>query len=752
MRLAFQLVVVTIDASREASAIRDEGLAHAAGASPTVSMDEDVPPAVPNSPRQRHLQISTDEVLKHIEKSPFDLITTLTLIGVAVAFILFVIAYCCFCRKWCRQRRAIRVHGRTEYHFRTVVQAQCIRHEEIVKMYETVKGDKKNAERLKNAFTAYESSWLTFQAKELEHEGVTNRFKHLGSKRFRPTNFFCCLCCCCRKNLRMSYDQMKDVSISRATAEVVLELALEKRRTLLNLITSDVAQANEKDVIPEFVDTNEAYFVVPLNHMTHPYLNKLRILPHGALGSESTPPAEINAVICDIISTSVAMDGRLVSRKQASPSEQHNAELYFWLKVGTLPYEVKHYFTQFSTVEQVSTKAKLHEYDVGKIVIHASFPKLDKNASTSVHMIAQTFAAIIQQYCRGKQSKVIPPRSPLRLTTFDDERFVCNDELLGYMPLITLSALSLALTRLPFEQLEDLGDHIDLCVLSSRDVLLYEKALEKKKNALRPLEVTDVENKQVAQKYGRFQWITKHTTKEDRLARLSAFFDTQNAIWNGGYIANTREMQFRGLRAMIDNTSFMVSADALAVQKLRSGMLNVHSDTKYTFYSGNIAKGLTVMEISARRAEEGNQVVSVNAASAYHCGGGVLTGGRHALEEAWCMTSTLLRSLLRATYLGHKLGLSQTVATMQAKKRGPRGKATYVKKEFELHIPVDGCVLSPRVEVFRQQYMDGYKFMDRPVELAGVVSVAAFNKNPAVTDSPLDAPKNEEVPKITRGK
>jgi hypothetical protein len=36
----------------------------------------------------------------------------------------------------------------------------------------------------------------------------------------------------------------------------------------------------------------------------------------------------------------------------------------------------------------------------------------------------------------------------------------------------------------------------------------------------------------------------------------------------------------------------------------------------------------------------------VNAASAYHLGGGILTGGRHALEESWCAVSTLLKGMI----------------------------------------------------------------------------------------------------------
>ena len=37
-----------------------------------------------------------------------------------------------------------------------------------------------------------------------------------------------------------------------------------------------------------------------------------------------------------------------------------------------------------------------------------------------------------------------------------------------------------------------------------------------------------------------------------------------------------------------------------------------------------------------QEALRGQKVVAVNAASAYHAGGGFQTGGRHALEEAMC--------------------------------------------------------------------------------------------------------------------
>ena len=45
------------------------------------------------------------------------------------------------------------------------------------------------------------------------------------------------------------------------------------------------------------------------------------------------------------------------------------------------------------------------------------------------------------------------------------------------------------------------------------------------------------------------------------------------------------------------------------------------------------------------------KVVAVNAASAYHAGGGFSTGGRHALEEAMCVQSSLYESLERGVSL-----------------------------------------------------------------------------------------------------
>merc|ERR1719440_1890150 len=66
-----------------------------------------------------------------------------------------------------------------------------------------------------------------------------------------------------------------------------------------------------------------------------------------------------------------------------------------------------------------------------------------------------------------------------------------------------------------------------------------------------------------------------------------------------------------------------------------------------------IEKGI-VFEVATKAAREGKCVVAVNAASAYHTGGGYKTGGRHALEEAMCVQSTLYPSLLSAARLAEQ--------------------------------------------------------------------------------------------------
>jgi len=116
----------------------------------------------------------------------------------------------------------------------------------------------------------------------------------------------------------------------------------------------------------------------------------------------------------------------------------------------------------------------------------------------------------------------------------------------------------------------------------------------------------------------------------------------------------------------------------------------------------------------------------VNAGSAYSSGGGFRNGGRHALEESMCVQSTLFLSL-------HE-------AAKQAKRAGLEAPpwATPIRK-WQMHIPEDGAVLSPHVEVFRENFLQGYAFADEATSLEAIVSMAMPNWNFRVADGPLDA-------------
>lgn len=131
-----------------------------------------------------------------------------------------------------------------------------------------------------------------------------------------------------------------------------------------------------------------------------------------------------------------------------------------------------------------------------------------------------------------------------------------------------------------------------------------------------------------------------------------------------------------------------------------------------------------------------SKVAVISAASAYHPGGGFRTGGRHALEEAMCVQTTLALSLQRAVWLSRR--------PPEPIEPPERVKQQAGSRKWFCYIPDNGVVLSPWVEVFRGSYNTGYRFLPEAVELAAVVSVAMPNCNPGVRDSPLDAPADPE--------
>lgn len=86
------------------------------------------------------------------------------------------------------------------------------------------------------------------------------------------------------------------------------------------------------------------------------------------------------------------------------------------------------------------------------------------------------------------------------------------------------------------------------------------------------------------------------------------------------------------------------------------------------------------------------------------------------MEEAFCMQSTLYPSL------------EKVVA--ECKGASPS------------HIPEDGSIVSPGVEIFRRGSDQGYPLHQATVPIAAVISVAMYNLNEKVRDAPVDAPKD----------
>lgn len=128
----------------------------------------------------------------------------------------------------------------------------------------------------------------------------------------------------------------------------------------------------------------------------------------------------------------------------------------------------------------------------------------------------------------------------------------------------------------------------------------------------------------------------------------------------------------------------------------------------------------TVLEVAAKKSRLGFRVVAVNSGNAYQVGGAFLTGGRHGLEEAMCMQSSLFLSLQQAQRLAVESNL-----------RDAKGR--------KIHIPEAGAVLSPEIEIFRKASGQGYgPMVEDRVMISGVVTVAMPNMNPSLTCTPLE--------------
>jgi len=277
------------------------------------------------------------------------------------------------------------------------------------------------------------------------------------------------------------------------------------------------------------------------------------------------------------------------------------------------------------------------------------------------------------------------------------------------------SALAIALNRLPEDLQRRLQQsaRMEVCIFRQNQVRLFQEALSEKREAAESALNFGEGLGELPRMKDSYDWIRRKNDDLARFGRLAAASRTFQAIWERQYeVAPTDSAACKVKLLHIDE--MLRSSVIRRAGQIKYDQCNQRGETRIT-----VAQDITtpVMELAAQLTQEGRRVAAVNAASAHHIGGGVLTGGRHALEEAWCMTSTLLKSL-------------QQVHSSTAGRHGADSG----------YIPQDGIVLSPLVEVFRCGTDAGYAFRTKPVVLAAVVSVAMYNCNSRVKDSPVDVP------------
>eukprot|EP00440_Ansanella_granifera_P065714 gb/GFBE01071268.1/.p1 GENE.gb/GFBE01071268.1/~~gb/GFBE01071268.1/.p1 ORF type:complete len:636 (+),score=144.46 gb/GFBE01071268.1/:1-1908(+) len=209
---------------------------------------------------------------------------------------------------------------------------------------------------------------------------------------------------------------------------------------------------------------------------------------------------------------------------------------------------------------------------------------------------------------------------------------------------------------------------------------------------------------------GSWTWIRKENDELHRATRVDAGELLRDAFDKGGYAVKSGDkantVKFAGLADMLKGTKVLTFREQ---PKLRES----------PNYKMQMDQGGTPIDQAAVLQAQGYKVATVNAASAYHAGGGFTSGGRHALEEAFCSQSTLYPSLKKVVD-----------ATGSAGRVG----------HYHMHVPEDGVILSPRVEILRKGSDTGYQMLSKPSEITAVISVAMYNKNARVRDAPVDAP------------
>lgn len=528
-----------------------------------------------------------------------------------------------------------------------------------------------------------------------------------------------------------------------------------------------------------------------LRSFVHPLLLRAEVKPYGVLGvserqSDPEPLSKLDAVLVDPAGWPF-----IGERNNPGGAGAASRSIYEWLGLrrgGSFPVAVHNHFkTNYET--DAETRAIYNCYGDGQHVIHTIGPKV-RELMDAVNVLSQTYCNVLTEFCRaisvnagnGKAAGTCP--TTLRLIPISSGVFLLNRQLERHMPQITWSALSVACVMLPPALQEQLQNAtIELCIFMKREVPSYERVLNEKKEQVSGLPMFTETLGQLTPKSGGFDWIRTKNGSTDRLERLAALLRSAQAIWNMGYgIPGGQQggqlVKLLSTSEMLKETRTYRAQTVTASASFPAGRAIDNLEVTWD------DEAVTVMEAAARSSSSGLKTVAVNAASAYSVGGGVLSGGRHALEESWCITSTLLQSLLHARWqhLQTSNKGSMTSSTSSGNDPAPQQYGAQQKAGREdsntplvqnsvappagaasstddsgcargQHIPVDGCIVSPGVQIFRDASTMGYAFQPSPVSLAGVCSIAMFNMNPRVKDSPLDAPSEfNEYCKVVRQK
>lgn len=497
-------------------------------------------------------------------------------------------------------------------------------------------------------------------------------------------------------------------------------------------IPHELAGAGCGDLMPFFGGEEDPKLqeeVKSIRDYAHPLLGVTVVKPYGVLGQpesggkRTTPQSELKAVIVDPASWAC-----ISQRNSAKAATGASASIYAWLALtggtGAFPAEVQKHFD--GPQDDTEKRAKFHSYRRGQHVIHVTNPSVE-GVMTGIYDLARTYLNLLMEFCRALDEENTNTNSPmgpvprtLRLMPLSSGTQLLNKKLERYIAELTWSSLSLAFAMMPATLQDQLRKaSLEVCVFKRREVKFYSEALERRKGRVSVKPMLEEEKGRLAARSGSYAWIRQKNAPVDRLQRLGAALQTVQAASLGGYVLPNGKLVELHTKDMLEGTSLKHAPEDGVAQ-------GDHVQTNGTNNNVQHAGSDTVMEAATKAQKLGKKTVAVNAASAYSVGGGVLSGGRHALEEGFCTMSTLLSSL-------------QKVHWEARKEKGEGYEDNGGKPQ---HIPVEGCVMSPNVEIFRDISDRGYVFQETATRVLAVCSVAMFNMNPRVNDAPQDAPRD----------